>query len=356
MSELDLPPERIRHLVDSGPDWITFPSSKRPQFWILAGFLVGLLGILLPGSALVLGMLALSAWIGEPDIAVAAGALVALAPIPVLVAPLLGLLIGWVSSSTPRSLTVRSTRATYSGFFAPPDVELRSLLLSGDPGYPLVLRADGQLLTHFQLTTRRRGWDYDSVTWVAQRVSQISGAPLTDLRPADAWRRWREDPIHRAQVHFDIKTEHNQKKFPRHHSTTATPPKVEIDLEKVVIELNNGLFRNTTLRMDPHTLQLDGRRYPLSEISRAVVRYRKIKTQNSVSYSGRLTILVGDRVKSIATMTVTRTGGTGASHLNWVAAEILRYAQQASPVPEQGDPQDIPDSIASMVQSNRAPE
>jgi len=353
MSEHTLPPERIRHLVDAGPDWITFPSNKRPQFWILAGAMTGLGLSAAAGLLLVLGMFALSVMAGEPDVALVGFGLTVL---PILLATCLGGLVGWVLSRTPRSLTVRSTGAAYSGFFAPPDPNLSALRLSGDPGHLLVLRAEGQILTTFRVHAGQRSWDFDSVTWVAQRIAEIAGIPLTDLRPFDAWRRWITDPVHRAQVHFDIETESNQERFPSHHQTPATPPKVDVDIEKVVIELNNGIFRNTIIRMDNHTLQLDNRSYPLSEISRAVVRYRKIKTDKSVSYRGRLTILVGERTKSIGTMTVTRTGGTGASHLNWVAAEIGRYAEQAAPQRDLGDQADIPDAIASIVQSERSAE
>ena len=345
-------PENIRDRVSIEAGSITFPSAKRPWIW----FLVGILG---SGAALgVLGLLALlvclllTLVIGEAALILAVYGL-SFGILPAIMIVLIGGFVGYMQTLQPRPITVAGPTGVYGGIFPPRPLPIETLKLTGEAGRKIVLWSGKRRLSTFTLTTWRRGWTFDTVTFVARHAAANAGVELLDERPEDAWRKWESDPVFRGEVNFDNRLADNRKQFPKHH---ATPPRVgkhTVDLEGFATRIQTGLFSSSTLRIDNTHLRFSNRSYALRSITRADVVFSVHKSDNSTYWRGRLQIVTEGRIKTVVKITVSHDGGERAARLKWLAEEVRRHAELARPVVDRGTVEDVPDNIAAMVQAQK---
>jgi hypothetical protein len=349
-------PDVLPRGVEVEPGSITFPSARRPYIWILVGILAALLLMLGAAGGIALLALVVGALMGD-----AMGGFVVAVHVfsfgfmPGLGALILGGMLGYAKSNEKRPLTVAGSEGVYGGLLPPGPIAIEDLVVSGVPGRRFRIHSGRTLLAEFVPSTRERGWNYDAVTFVAQQVAANAGVSVTDERPESEWRRWELDPVFRAQAGFDARVEDNRSAFPDHHGTTPRPPRHRVDVEGMTVTVQANLFSTTRVHIDATHLHFSGRKYPLREITRADVIYSRHKTKNSTYWRGKLQIVVGDRVKTVASIRCSRHGGTGAATMNWLAAELMRQVRVAHPVRELGSDEDVPESIAAIV-GRRAPQ
>ncbi|MCB9674556.1 MAG: hypothetical protein H6737_05525 [Alphaproteobacteria bacterium] len=333
------PPERVAHLVRSTPGEVRFRSVRKQS--VLGG--LGLLGGV--GTAwMAWFLIAILASVGASGFRAeeVVGSVVWLTIVGAMSGGGLGLLLGM----SGRDLVVGEGSMRYTGVLPPAADRPVQLVLTGSPGHPMVLESESQILAKLFPSASQRGWDFDSVTWLGQRVSDLLGVRIRDERPEAEWRRWASDPLYRAQKQFDALLSKNQTEFHAHHATEPDPPAHSSDVDGMRIALDTGLFSMSVLKITPTHLIVDNRRYRLDSITRAGVAYRLVKTKNSRTWYGRLQVLVDGRVKTLVNLRVERHGGRKAAALNWLAATIAEHAGNARDL---GSAEDVPEDLARIV-------
>ncbi|MEZ4318820.1 MAG: hypothetical protein R3F61_15000 [Myxococcota bacterium] len=347
------PPERIRHLVHSDADRVVFTSVEKARILVLIGAFSGL------GICVVIGIIAailsfITALVFDDP------GFIAMLPglfMPSFMMMILGGFIGHSFSQNGRKLTVTREGMTYGGILPPEGPRVGDITLTGNPGRPIQMSSGPKVLASLNITARKRGWDYDSVTWLGRRTADLLNVGFDDRRPAEDWQRWKNDPVYRAQMRFDAGLEDNRHAFSTFHYEPPEAPPHKLDLDGMKILIESGFFSTTVLRLTPTHLVLHDRKYELSDITRAGVAYRRVKSKNSTSYYGRLQILVGTSTKTVVNLRVSSGGGTKAAQLNWLAAELMRYASTAVEQRDRGTKADIPEELARISgQATEGPE
>ncbi len=344
----DTIPDNIRDRVRVQPGSITFPSARRPRVWILLGGAIAFVCVLIFGFLALLFSLFIAVVAGEQAF-ILVFQMAALTAMPCFAFVVVGFALGAMRSSTPRPLTIAGPKAAYGGIFPPNPVALETLVLQGIPGRHLTLWSGRTKLAAFVVTTGKRGWTYDSVTWLARQAAANAGVELIDERPEADWRRWETDPVYRGERAFDVRLEDNRKAFPRHHATPPSPAYHTVDLEGMRISVQESIFSHRTIVIDGTYLHFSGRKYPLQSISRADVVFSMHKTKNSRYWRGKLQIVTDGRIKTVVKTQCSQSGGKGAAALRWMAEEIRRQAAVAHPVRDSGSVSDVPDDIVEMV-------
>ena len=195
MQTLTRPP---RH-VDASRHHLSF---RRPEGRLLGTIESLLFGVLLLGlSALTAGALAapFAIWAVLP-VGLSAPGLVLIAYTGVLFA---------LDSSWIR-IDREGVRASGLAGLRPRQVE--HLTLSGEVGLPIVISVgDDPLLTELPKVD---GWTYPELVWTAKQAASLTGAVLHDRLPHQAWQRYHDDPVFRAQVAVQREVERSSRAWP----------------------------------------------------------------------------------------------------------------------------------------------
>jgi len=330
------PPESIRDRVESGPGYIAFPSRYWPNIWILLGFAVGLI----PTGTIALGIL-----MGVPGISPQQLGVLALG---VGVCGLVGGLLGSIKAGRRRMLKITAEGGVFDGLAPPSPLRIDGLCLRGDPGSPVSLESGGETLAVFEIGEDGGGWDYDDVTWIAERIAQISGVEWADHRPESEWRRWMVDPDFRAQCLFERADRENRSDLSLFHQVEPSPPEHHSDLHGFRTRLE------APIAFDRSHLELAGHRLPLWKISGARAVYERRTRDNGVRYYGRLEVLVGQTRVSTRAAVVTDQAEGRCAHLNWLAEQIRMHAAEASPPEDRGGTEEVPKAMKELMSRKRA--
>ncbi|MCB9677157.1 MAG: hypothetical protein H6737_18715 [Alphaproteobacteria bacterium] len=197
-------------------------------------------------------------------------------------------------------------------------------------------------------------WRPSTLTWFAQELARVTGAPLEDQRPVADWYAWEHDPILRAVTEFDVRRLDAEARWQHLYHRRSQPMKAEMDHHGMKVRVMAGMppfVAHTDLEMSIDRLQCGDHDLDLGEVLRVDWFPRREATEDGDADALDVQVLTRREWVRLFTLRGENQVREYAGAMTWLCEQIrerAEYAHGRRPV-DQGQASDVPAALKAIA-------